>query len=139
MIMALMVASKIGLSVAAPAVLGPQQVVIGLAAANSASFLIGAVIGQMWLRRRLGDLQTRLVAGTVGRIAVASGTAAVAGLAILSLSGLAMPNALPPLRAAVQLAAATALGGAVLLVALRALRVSELQVVLTRAAGIIRR
>ena len=138
-IMALMVASKIGLSVAAPALLSPQQVVIGLAAANSASFLIGAVIGQIWLRRRLGRLQTRLVAGTVGRIAVASGAAAVAGLAILSLSGLAMPNALPPLRAAVQLAAATALGGAVLLVALRALRVSELQVVLTRAAGIIRR
>jgi hypothetical protein len=50
-----------------------------------------------------------------------------------------MPHARPPVRAAVELAATTVLGGAVLLVALRALRVSELQVVLTRAAGLLRR
>ncbi len=138
-IMALMVASKIGLSLAAPVLLGPQQVVIGLAAANSASFVIGAVIGQVWLRRRLGDLRTRLVAGTVGRIAVAAAAAAVVGLAVLSLGSLAMPDALPPVRAAIELAVAAVLGGAVLLVVLRALRVSELQVVLTRTAGMLRK
>jgi putative peptidoglycan lipid II flippase len=138
-IMAMMVAGKIGLSLAAPVLLNPQQVVIGLAAANSASFVIGAAAGQVWLWYRLGRLQTRLVAGTVARIAVAAGTAAAAGLAVLRLGHLAMPHAPPPWRAAVELAAATVLGGAVLLVTLRALRVSELQVVRSRAAGLLRR
>jgi hypothetical protein len=46
---------------------------------------------------------------------------------------------LPPLRAAVELTAATVLGGAVLLAVLRAQRVSELQTVLRRAAGLLRR
>jgi putative peptidoglycan lipid II flippase len=138
-IMTMMVAGKIGLSLAAPALLGPQQVVIGLAAANSASFVVGAATGQVWLWCRLGRLQTRQVAGTVARIAVAACAAAVAGLAVLGLGHAAMPHALPPLRAAVELAAATLLGGAVLFVALRALRVAELRVVLTRAAGLLRR
>jgi hypothetical protein len=79
------------------------------------------------------------VAGTVARIAVAAGAAALAGLAVLALGRLALPHALPPLRAAVELAAATVLGGAVLLIVLRALHVSELQVVLTRAGSLLRR
>jgi putative peptidoglycan lipid II flippase len=137
--MALMVAGKIGLSLLAPVALGAQQVVIGLAAANSASFVIGGAAGQLWLWHRLGSLHTRRVAGTVVRIAVAACVAAAAGLVVLSLGRLALPHALPPLRAAAELAAATVLGGAVLLLALRALRVAELQVVLTRAASLLRR
>ncbi|PZS22988.1 MAG: murein biosynthesis integral membrane protein MurJ [Pseudonocardiales bacterium] len=139
MIMALMVAGKIGLSLLAPVVLAPQQVVIGLAAANSASFVIGGAAGQVWLWHRLGSLHTRRVAGAVVRIAVAAGVAAAVGLVVLSLGRVTMPHALPPLRAAAELAATTVLGGAVLLVALRALRVTELQVVLTRAASLLRR
>ncbi len=138
-IMTLMILGKIGLSLAAPVLLSAQQVVIGLAAANSASFVIGAAIGQVWLARRLGRLQTRRVAGTVGRITLAAGVAALAGLAVLGLGRLALPHTLPPLRAAVELLAATVLGGAVLLAALRALRVSELRTVLTRAAALLRR
>jgi putative peptidoglycan lipid II flippase len=138
-IMALMVAGKIGLSLLAPVVLSAQQVVIGLAAANSASFVIGGAAGQVWLWHRLGSLHTRQVVGTVVRIAVAACVAAAAGLVVLSLGRLVLPHALPPLRAAAELAAATVLGGAVLLIALRALRVAELQVVLTRAASLLRR
>jgi putative peptidoglycan lipid II flippase len=138
-IMALMVAGKVGLSLLAPVVLSPQQVVIGLAAANSASFVIGGAAGQVWLWHRLGNLHTRRVAGAVVRIAVAACVAAAAGLVVLSLGRLALPHALPPLRAAAELAAASVLGGAVLLIALRVLRVAELQVVLTRAASLLRR
>ncbi|MBV9012727.1 MAG: murein biosynthesis integral membrane protein MurJ [Pseudonocardiales bacterium] len=134
-IMALMVAGKIGLSLAAPVLLGPQQVVIGLAAANSASFVIGTAIGQVWLWHRLGHLQTRVVADTVARITVAAGVAATAGVAVLRLVYLAIPHAPPPVRAAAELAAATLLGGTILLLALRALRVWELQLVRRRAAG----
>jgi putative peptidoglycan lipid II flippase len=138
-IMALMVAGKVGLSLLAPVVLSPQQVVIGLAAANSASFVIGGAAGQVWLWHRLGSLHTRRVAGAVVRIAVAACVAAAAGLVVLRLGRLALPHALTPLRAAAELAAASVLGGAVLLIALRVLRVAELQVVLTRAASLLRR
>ncbi len=138
-IMTLMIAGKVALSLAAPVLLGPQQVVIGLAAANSASFVIGAAAGQVWLWRRLGRPRIRSMAGVVARITVAAVVAAAAGLAVLTLGHLAMPHALPPLRAAAELAAATVAGGAVLLVTLRALRVSELQLLLTRAAGMLRR
>jgi len=135
----LMVAGKIGLSLLAPVVLSAQQVVIGLAAANSASFVIGGAAGQVWLWHRLGSLHTRRVAGSVVRIAVAACVAAAAGLVVLSLGRLVLPHALPPLRAAAELAAAAVLGGAVFLIALRALRVAELQVVLARAASLLRR
>jgi putative peptidoglycan lipid II flippase len=138
-IMALMIAGKLGLSVLTPLLLSPQHVVIGLAAANSASFVIGAVAGQMWLWHRLGRFPTGVMAGAVTRIAVAAGAAAAAGLAARSVGGLAVPHALPPLRAAIELAAVTVLGGAVLFGALRILRVTELQVVLSRAAGMLRR
>jgi hypothetical protein len=60
-------------------------------------------------------------------------------LVVLRLGRLALPHALTPLRAAAELAAASVLGGAVLLIALRVLRVAELQVVLTRAASLLRR
>ncbi|MGH3772977.1 MAG: murein biosynthesis integral membrane protein MurJ, partial [Pseudonocardiaceae bacterium] len=135
-IMVLMIAAKIGLSLVAPVLLGPQQVVIGLAAANSASFVVGAAAGQVWLWHRLGRPRIRSVAGAVARIAVAAVTAAAAGLAVLGLSRLAMPHALPPLRAAIELAATTVLGGAVLLITLRALHVPELHLLLTRAAAV---
>ncbi|MGH3856302.1 MAG: lipid II flippase MurJ, partial [Pseudonocardiaceae bacterium] len=138
-IMALMVAGKIGLSLAAPVLLGPQQVVIGLAAANSASFVIGAATGQVWLWHRLGRPRIPLVAGALARIALASGGAAAAGLAVVVLGPRAMPHAAPPLRAAVELALTCTLGGAVLLVTLRALHVQELKTLLTRVTAILHR
>ncbi|HET9256941.1 MAG TPA: murein biosynthesis integral membrane protein MurJ [Pseudonocardiaceae bacterium] len=138
-LMALMIAGKIGLSMLAPVLLSPERVVVGLAAANSASFVIGAIAGHVWLRQRLGRLQTLRVAEAVARIALASAVAAVAGLAVVALIRMALPHAPPPLRAAVELAAGSVLGCAVLLVTLRVLRVSELQVVLTRAVSLLRR
>ena len=138
-IMVLMIAGKIGLSVLTPVLLSPQQVVVGLAAANSASFVIGAIAGQVWLWYRLGRLHTRAVVSVVARITLAAILAAVAGLAAVSLGHVVMPHALSPVRAAVELATITVLGGAVLLAALQVMRVSELRVALTRAAGLLRR
>jgi putative peptidoglycan lipid II flippase len=138
-IMALMIVGKIGLSVLAPVLLSPQQVVVGLAAANSASFVIGAIVGQVWLWHRLGSLQTRAVASTVGRITLAAVLAAATGLAIIGVGRMLIPHAIPLVRAAGELVTISVLGSAVLLVALHALRVSELRVALTRAAGLLRR
>ena len=52
------VAVKIPLLLVCPLVLPPREVVLGLAAANGLSFVAGAVLGQVLLRRRLGRIGT---------------------------------------------------------------------------------
>ena len=53
--------------------IGPTlAAVLGLAAANGLSFVAGAVLGQVLLRRRLGRIPTADVASTTGRTLVAS-------------------------------------------------------------------
>ena len=66
------VAVKIPLLLVCPLVLPPREVVLGLAAANGLSFVAGAVLGQVLLRRRLGRIPTADVASTTGRTLVAS-------------------------------------------------------------------
>ncbi|MBC3193847.1 murein biosynthesis integral membrane protein MurJ [Pseudonocardia sp. C8] len=80
-----MVGVKIPLLLACPLVLPPEQVVLGLAAANSLSFVGGAVLGQLLLRRRLGRARSGEVLNTVVRVALASaaGAAVAWGLARL--------------------------------------------------------
>jgi putative peptidoglycan lipid II flippase len=82
-IQVIMVAIKIPLSYLCPLVLPSHQVVLGLAAANSASFVLGAVVGQVWLRRRLGWLGTAQVMITFGKTAVASSIGGLAGLGVV--------------------------------------------------------
>ena len=74
------VAVKIPLLLLSAALLPPADVVLGLAAANSASFLVGAVLGQLLLRRRLGRIPTRQVLGAVGRALLAALVRRAAGL-----------------------------------------------------------
>ena len=66
------VAVKIPLLLLSAVLLPAPDVVLGLAAANSASFLVGAVVGQLLLRRRLGRIPTGAVLCTVGRALVAA-------------------------------------------------------------------
>ena len=68
------VAVKIPLMLLASVLLPARDVVLGLAAANSASFLVGAVLGQLLLRRRLGRIPTRRVLGD-GRSVAGRGAA----------------------------------------------------------------
>lgn len=90
MINAAMVAVKVPLLVACPLVLDGPDVVLGLTAVNSLSYLVGAVVGQVWLRVRLGPVQTSRVLVTVGKclLAAVPAVAAVLGLrAVLGLGG----------------------------------------------------
>lgn len=55
------------------AILPAEEVVIGVALAMSASFVLGAVLGQWWLRVRLGPLRTgRTVASVAAAFAVSA-------------------------------------------------------------------
>ncbi|HKS51305.1 MAG TPA: murein biosynthesis integral membrane protein MurJ [Pseudonocardiaceae bacterium] len=59
MINAIMVAVKLPLLLACPVFLDDADVVLGLTAANSLSLVVGAMVGQTWLRRRLGRVETK--------------------------------------------------------------------------------
>lgn len=73
-----MVALRVPLMLLTPAVLGPQNVVLGLAAVHGVSFLAGSLAGAVLLRRQLGALDTRALLRTVALVTLAS----LAGLAV---------------------------------------------------------
>jgi putative peptidoglycan lipid II flippase len=133
------VAVKVPLLLACPALLPPDDVVLGLAAANGVSFVAGAVVGQVMLRRRLGRVPTGQVLATVGQALLASVAAALLAYGVVAL--LAGPLAdLPPLgRAWIELAVAVVVMGSVTLVGMKLLRVRELDPALGRFERLIDR
>jgi putative peptidoglycan lipid II flippase len=130
---------KIPLMLACPLVLAPRDVVLGLVAANSLSFVAGAVFGQVLLRRRLGAIPTASVASTTGRTLVAALVGAL--LAAGACAVLAGPLAgLPPLGAAwIRLVIAAVVALPVTLIGLRLLRVDELQPLIRRLERLVDR
>ena len=86
LIQVIIVAVKVPLLLGCPLFLPPNQVVLGLAAANGVSFVVGAVVGQVWLHRRLGALDTGRVLidhrkGDAGRLRGRAGRSRSGGLA----------------------------------------------------------
>ena len=82
MINVIMVAVKLPLLLACPMFLDDADVVLGLTAANSLSLVVGALLGQTWLRRRLGRVETKRSLITLRNcvIGAAPAVAAVLGL-----------------------------------------------------------
>jgi putative peptidoglycan lipid II flippase len=126
---------KVPLLLAAPLVLPPDRVVLGLAAANGLSFVVGAVLGQALLHRRLGRLGTRAVLGALARMAVAAVLAALAALGAVWLLGPLLDGLGPVVRAWVQLGVAAVVGVPAAVVAMLALRVPELAALRRRLPG----
>ena len=149
LIMVGIVAVRIVLSVACLA-LPARYIVIGLAVVNSIAFIVGAILGDVVLRRRFGNLGTRRTLRQLVRIAVAAVVAvAVAtpvylglttGLTGTSAWNLAGLTGTPLLDASkgviiVVLGISSAVGLAVYLIEAYALRVPEVQ----RMFGVVRR
>jgi len=88
-----MVAVRSVLCYAALALLPPEHVVIGVALAMSLSFVIGAVLGQLWLRLRIGHLQTWRTAAGIARTVFASAVGCGCSAAAVAL----LHRVLPPL------------------------------------------
>lgn len=88
LIMLGMTAFKVPLLLACPLLLEPFYVVLGLTFVNSLSFVVGAIIGQVWLRVRLGPVRTRQMLVTVGRTLLAALPAVGAALGVQALVGL---------------------------------------------------
>jgi len=126
---------KVPLLLLCPVLLPPQDVVLGLVAANGLAFIAGAIVGQVLLRRRLGSVRTSEVANTGWRALVAAGLAALIARGVVELPG--PLEALSPLgRAWVQLVLGCVVWLPLTVVGLRLLRVTELEPVTRRLAGL---
>ncbi len=130
LIIVIMTAVKVPLLLACPAVLDPEDVVLGLAAVNAAGFVVGAVVGQVWLRVRLGPVRTTEVLMTVGKTVLAAVPAAGAALGVGSLvdSG-SLVGIGGVLGAWIDLVLSTLVIGVVMTGTLLALRTGEMQAV----------
>jgi putative peptidoglycan lipid II flippase len=129
MIMLMITAVKVPMLLACPVLLDDADVVLGLTFVNAFSFVLGAVIGQLWLRLRLGRVPTAQVLVTVGKVLVAAVPAIGAAVAVRSLPG---PSGVA--GAWLDLVATTLLVGFVMGALLLALRTRELRPVLARFA-----
>ncbi|WP_098958489.1 murein biosynthesis integral membrane protein MurJ [Pseudonocardia sp. N23] len=83
MIQLVIVVVKIPMLLLCPVLLPPQDVVLGLAAANSLSFVVGAIVGQWLLARRLGHIATGEVLRTVGTTTLSSVVGAIVAYGVV--------------------------------------------------------
>ncbi len=81
-----MVAVRVPLLIAVPAVVGPEYVVAGLMLVTSITYVAGWVLGDVALRRRLGGLQTRETFMSLTRMALASTVAGLVGWVVVRLT-----------------------------------------------------
>ncbi|HEY8374517.1 MAG TPA: murein biosynthesis integral membrane protein MurJ [Pseudonocardiaceae bacterium] len=138
LIMVLITAVKVPLSLACPQVLPPEQVVLGLAFVNSFGFVVGAVVGEVWLRTRLGRLQTGRVLRTVLISIVGTVVGSLAAYGITMLGERLLPSG-GLTQAVVTLLVAGPVGLVVAYGALMLLRAEELRPALQRLSGLVRR
>jgi putative peptidoglycan lipid II flippase len=139
LMMVVMVAVRIPLAYLTPVVLPPGQVVYGLAFANSISFAAGAIVGQFWLRRVLGNLRTGPVLATIGKTVVASAWGAAATLLVIKVLHALFSGAGRVALAWPTLVVGTLVGGAVTFGTMALLRVPELKPALDRVLRAVKR
>ena len=133
------VAIKIPLLLLAPVLLPPQDVVLGLAAANSMSFVAGAVVGQVMLRRKLGRVPTRQMVASIGRALLASGAAGLLAYGAVALLDGRLAGLSPLATAWTELGVAVVVMTLVTVVGMKLLKVPELDPVLRRLERLIDR
>jgi putative peptidoglycan lipid II flippase len=133
------VAVKVPLLLVCPILLPPDDVVLGLAAANAVSFVAGAVVGQLLLRRRMGRIPTGEVLACLGRTLVASVVGGLVALGAITLLDGALGGLSPLARAWIELVVATVIMGVITLVAMKLLRVREIDTALGRLERLVDR
>jgi putative peptidoglycan lipid II flippase len=80
-----MIVVRVPLLLLVPVVVGPEHVVAGLMFVTSVTYLVGWVLGDLALRRRLGSLRTRETFGPVARMAAVSAVAGGIGWLVLNV------------------------------------------------------
>ncbi|RIJ79173.1 murein biosynthesis integral membrane protein MurJ [Nakamurella silvestris] len=135
LINAVMVAVRIGLMLFAANYadrhdLGFKFILPALALVTAISYIVGAVVGEIWLRTRFGPTGSRRVLRTIGKMGTASAIGGLAAWAVVMVGWGGFPDSL--LEAALQCVAAGAVGLVVILVAALLLKVEELTPLVAR-------
>lgn len=140
LIMVVMTAVKIPLMYLAAARLNPEDVVIGVMLVNALSFVVGAVLGQMWLWVRLGRLQSMRVVKVIFQTVVAGalGVAAAVGATYL-LHAVVSDGVGPKITAWLDLITQGLVTTVVAFGLLAVFRVPELQPAVARITRLVRR
>jgi putative peptidoglycan lipid II flippase len=139
LIQAIIVVFRIGLLYAFLAISPPEKLAVGVSIAMSLSFVIGAIVGQVWLRIRLGRLRTGFTLWTVCLTVVASaiGCAVALGVSMLviKLFGLESPVA----SAWVEIITQTVIGLPLSFGLLAVFRVPEMKPAIDKIIRLVRR
>ncbi|MEJ2869974.1 murein biosynthesis integral membrane protein MurJ [Actinomycetospora sp. OC33-EN08] len=139
LIMVVMTAVKVPLAYLCPVLLAPDQVVLGLAAVNAFGFVVGSVVGDVWLRSRLGRLDTRRVLRTMLLTGLASVMAVLVAVLLITLLERLLPGSGAVAKAWLTVLLGGAVSVGVLAVAMRLLRVPELDPVVSRLRRLVGR
>ena len=139
-IMVVITAVKVPMAYLCPVLLPPEQVVLGLAAVNAFGFVVGLVVGNIWLRVRIGHLDTRRVLRTFVLTLLASLVAVlVAVLCVTLLERLVGGGVSLVLRSWLVLVVGSGVFLVVVAVAMRVLKVPELDPVVSRLRRLVGR
>ncbi|GAA3534760.1 murein biosynthesis integral membrane protein MurJ [Amycolatopsis ultiminotia] len=136
LIMVVMTVVKVPLLFLCPALLSPDNIVLGVMMVNGLTYVIGAMLGQVWLWVTLGNLRSKRVIGVILFTVVAS----VLGVLAAWLVGLIVPSSLGiTLHSWIKLILQGIVGIAVSFGVLIALKVEELKPATSRLTRLIKR
>ncbi|WP_052371498.1 murein biosynthesis integral membrane protein MurJ [Amycolatopsis taiwanensis] len=135
LIMVVMTVVKIPLLYLCPVLLDGKQVVLGAMMVNSLTFVVGAMMGQVWLWVSLGNLRSKRVLGVILFTVVAS----VLGVLAAWLVGKIVPDFGPRISAWIKLILQGLVGLGVSFGVLAALKVEELAPATKRFTRLVKR
>ncbi|MEU4674194.1 murein biosynthesis integral membrane protein MurJ [Amycolatopsis sp. NPDC023774] len=136
LIMIVMTLVKVPLLYLCPVLLSPDNVVLGVMMVNALTYVVGAVLGQVWLWVTLGNLRSKRIIGVILFTVVAC----VLGVAAAYVAGLVVPSSLgPTVQAWIKLFLQGIVGIGVSFGVLMALKVEELKPATSRITRLIKR
>jgi putative peptidoglycan lipid II flippase len=136
LIMIVMTLVKVPLLYLCPVLLTPDNVVLGVMMVNALTFVVGAILGQVWLWVTLGNLRSKRVIGVILFTVVASAL----GVGAAWVAGQVVPDAFgPKLGAWAKLFLQGIVGIVVSFGVLMALKVEELKPATSRFTRLIKR
>ncbi|HKS48806.1 MAG TPA: murein biosynthesis integral membrane protein MurJ [Amycolatopsis sp.] len=135
LIMVVMTLVKIPLLYLCPVLLDSRQIVLGTMMVNSLTFVIGAIMGQVWLWVSLGNLRSKRVLGVILFTVVASGLGVVTAI----LAGTIVPDFGVRITAWIKLILQGLVGLGVSFGVLAALKVEELAPATKRFTRLVKR
>jgi putative peptidoglycan lipid II flippase len=139
LIMVVMTVAKVLLAVLVAAMLPSDQIVFGLTFVNSFTFIVGWLVGEAWLRHRLGPLGSSRFLVTLGKSLVASVIGGLAAWGVAVGIDALVPGSAGAGTGWLQLLIGSVVGFAVIFGLMSMLRVAELQPAIGRLTGLLRR